>query len=1055
VPDAISISSLIRHVPLQGIPHNVPPALSSFIGRAGEQAEVMRALVGSRLVTITGPGGVGKTRLAREIAADIVSAAPTIESRLGPAGNGGPIFSGGVWWVELAPINDATDVAPAVAAVLGVRPSPGRDIVAAIVESLRGADARRRVLLVLDNCEHVVEAAATLADRLLRSAPALTILATSREALAIDGEKAWVLPPLASPPLAAPSVDSIARFEAVRLFVDRASAASPAFALTERTAPSVAAIAARLDGLPLALELAAASVGALGVEQVASRLDDVFSLLTRGRRTALPRHRTLRALLDWSYQLLAPDEQLVLARLAVFRGRFSVDAAEMLGAGGPDDLVPDDSAALRALGRLVEQSLVDVREDGGETRFRLLETVKQYGLARLAENPARERAARAKHAAWVRELTEGAASATWSAARGRTVARLERDVDEIRAALDWAIGSDGDVLTAIRIGAALAWFWFSGVPWPEARLRTAAILSAADRLGADADRTPEEQASLAELLYPFSGLAFFASDTASMLAAGRRALALWDRVDVARRADAAFDATVRERAVRGRSVMHQMMGLGHALRGETDAALVAMDASIAVARAGGDRWMEAVMLARRALANAMGGRGDAALADYASAVPLLRNVGEMWFLSLALEGMAAVELARGSIATAAAHARESIAVLRAEPDPWFISRSLDTLASVAASNLRSDTELGVARAGVAARLSAAASALRSRRGAEVMESDKERRATTIAAARAALGETSFREAWELGEALDLAGVFALVESLELAPPSAEQPELRQTPIAPNTARAHALSIEAVGPLVVARDGVPLASGELPAGKATELLLYLLLHPEGRTKEQIGLALWPDASAGQIRASFHVILHHLRRALAADRDAGSQWITFADGRYRLLREVSSPTRGDGGPRLELDADVDAILSAAEVLSGAELREEAVDPRTLDGVAKALARRRGELGEGVTTGDWLLVHADRLGRVWRDGMEALARQLIRIGRNSEAELALEAVIADEPLREGAHRELMALWAAVGERARALAHYDTLVSLLRREVGALPDRETQLLAERIRRH
>jgi DNA-binding SARP family transcriptional activator len=501
--------------------------------------------------------------------------------------------------------------------------------------------------------------------------------------------------------------------------------------------------------------------------------------------------------------------------------------------------------------------------------------------------------------------------------------------------------------------------------------------------------------------------------------------------------------------------MHQMMGLGHALRGETDAALVAMDASIAVARAGGDRWMEAVMIARRALANAMGGRGDAALADYGSAVPLLRNVGEMWFLSLALEGMAAVELGRGSIVAAAEHARESIAVLRAEPDPWFISRSLDTLASIAASGLRPDTELGVARAAIAARLSAAASALRSRRGAEVMESDKERRVTTIAAARAALGETEFRESWELGEALDLTAVFTLAESVDVAPPSAEKPEPRQTPSAANTGRPPALSVEVFGPLIVARDGVPLAPGELPAGKATEMLLYLLLHPEGRTKDQIGLALWPDASAGQIRASFHVILHHLRRALGgSDRDAGTQWITFSDGRYRLLREAASRTAIDAGSRIELDSDVDAIFAAAEVLRRAELREEALDPGTLDVVAEALARRRGELGEGLATGDWLLAHADRLGRVWRDGMEALARQFLRIGRNSEAEVALDALISDEPLREGAHRELMALWAATGERARALAHYDTLVSLLRREVGALPDRETQLLAERIRR-
>jgi len=377
------------------VPHNVPGALSSFVGRTGERADLAVALAAERLVTVTGPGGAGKTRLAREVAADAVAA-------VGGAGLDGPRYPGGVWWVELAPLATGADVAPAVAAVLGVRAAPGRDVAEAVAEALGGTGHPRSALLVLDNCEHVIEAAAAFVERLLRAAPALTVLATSREALAVEGEQAWVLPPLASPPAsraAAPATAaSLTGYEAVRLFVERARAATPAFALPDRTAPAVAAVCARLDGLPLALELAAASVGALGVDQVAARLGDVFGLLTRGRRTALPRHKTLRALLDWSYALLGAEERRLLARLGVFRGPFTLDAAEAVGAGGPGDPVPDGAAAVRALGRLVEQSLVDVREQDGETRYRLLETVRQYGLARLAEDPAH--AARARHAAW-------------------------------------------------------------------------------------------------------------------------------------------------------------------------------------------------------------------------------------------------------------------------------------------------------------------------------------------------------------------------------------------------------------------------------------------------------------------------------------------------------------------------------------------------------------------------------------------------------------------------------------------------------------------------------
>ena len=1062
VSDATAIPPSPARAPMQRVPHNVPPALSSFVGRTGERDELTRALGAARLVTITGPGGGGKTRLAREVAADAAaSSASATAATHDPAPERVALFPDGVWWVELAPIADGSDVGPAVAAVLGVRAGPGRDIVDAIAESLRGADARRRTLLVLDNCEHVIEATAALAERLLRAAPGLTILATSREALAIEGEKAWLLPPLASPSLAAPTAGSIAGYESVRLFVDRAHAASPTFALTDRNAAAIAAITARLDGLPLALELAAASVGALGVEQVAARLDDAFALLTRGRRTALPRHRTLRALLDWSYELLGADERCVLARLAVFRGPFTVDAAEMLGAGGPGDLVPDGAAAVRALGRLVEQSLVEVRDDGGETRFRLLETVRQYGLMRLSEDPAAERAARARHAGWVCAITEDAAPATWSAARGRTIARLERDVDEIRAALDWAVGTDGDAILALRIGGALPWFWYSGVPWPEARARTTAILAAADRAGiADAERPSAEQAWLAELLYPISGLAYFAGDADGILAVGRRALALWDAVDAVlpEVPPNAGAVALAERAVRGRAVMHQQVGLGHALRGEVDAALAAMDASIAVARAGGARWMEAVMLSRRALANAMSGRAEAALADYADAVPMLRAVGESWFLSLALEGMAAVELASGATATAAAHARESIAVLRDEPDAWFISRSLDTLAAVAMTPATTDA----ARATSAARLSGAASALRARCGAEVIGPDVQRHATTLAAARAALGETAFHDAWTAGEILSLDDVFALVESADVAELAAggsvnRAPDARSAP--PRRAAAGggepALAVLVLGPLVVARDGIALGAGELPAGKATELLLYLVLHPEGRTKEQIGLALWPEASAGQLRAGFHVVLHHLRRALSgADRSGAPQWITFSDGRYRLLRDGPPTTPDDMAAASSVDCDVDAVLAAAETLRRAARSRADLDAATLDALAAALARRRGELGEGLVVGDWILPHEARVRAAWAQGLEALAREYLRVDRRADAEAALGRLLADEPLREGSHRELMALWAANGERARALRHYDALVALLRREVDSSPAPETQRLAEQIRR-
>jgi hypothetical protein len=278
------------------VPHNVPAALSSLVGRTREVAEIGRVLASSRLVTLIGPGGAGKTRLAREVAAATVGAGA---------------HPGGVWWVELAPVGAGADVAATVAAVLGVSPPPGRPVVEALAAALGGAaGAPRRLLLVLDNCEHVIDDVAALAEQLLRAAPGLTVLATSREALAIEGEVARPVPPLARPPVGAGAPSApVDAYEAVQLFVERARAASPGFALTEANAPAVAAICARLDGLPLALELAAAVLPALGVEALAARLDDALALLARGRRTALPRHRTLRAVLDWSHELLTGEER--------------------------------------------------------------------------------------------------------------------------------------------------------------------------------------------------------------------------------------------------------------------------------------------------------------------------------------------------------------------------------------------------------------------------------------------------------------------------------------------------------------------------------------------------------------------------------------------------------------------------------------------------------------------------------------------------------------------------------------------------------------------------
>src|SRR5918994_226339 len=294
-------------------PNNLPLELSSFVGREKELAEVKRLLADTRLLTLTGSGGCGKTRLA-----------------LAAAGELSEGFEEGVWVVELAPLADPSLVAQAVGSTLGVREQPGRSLIEALSYYLR----TRKVLLVLDNCEHLIDACAELAEALLHSCPELRILATSREALGITGEFAWSVPSLSLPDLRRlPDTESLPRYESARLFVERVVAVKPDFALTELNAPSVAQICYRLDGIPLALELAAARVKVLPVEEIANRLDDCFRLLSAGSRTAMPRHRTLHATMDWSHELLPEEEQILFRRLSVFAGGFTLDAAEAVCAG--------------------------------------------------------------------------------------------------------------------------------------------------------------------------------------------------------------------------------------------------------------------------------------------------------------------------------------------------------------------------------------------------------------------------------------------------------------------------------------------------------------------------------------------------------------------------------------------------------------------------------------------------------------------------------------------------------------------------------------------------
>jgi predicted ATPase/class 3 adenylate cyclase len=446
---------------LRTMPHNLPRQLSSFIGRDAEIDAARVRLDGSALVTLTGTGGVGKTRLAIEIGAHLLSSYPD-----------------GVWLVELASMTDEELVDEAVATTLRVKQHRNLAIVDATAEAI----GDQRMLVILDNCEHVLGPVARLLDGLLPRCSNLRVLATSREALGVQGELLLAVPSLTLPGADSEirDVGALAQYDAVRLFIDRARAVAPGFAITPANAEAVAQICRRLDGIPLAMELAASRVRSLPPAQIAARLDARFSLLTGGSRTALPRHRTLRAAMDWSFDLLSQPERELLPRLSVFSGSFSLEAAEAVVA---DDVVPGERV-LDVLHHLVERSLLLADPGGGsDARFRMLETIRDYAQERLAATGGVE-PLRDRHRDWFVDLVDRARPAFFSGAvQPEWIARLAADHDNLRAALRWAHDDPDGAGSELALASGMWRFWEIRGDLEEGSLW---LSRAIDRVGADA-----------------------------------------------------------------------------------------------------------------------------------------------------------------------------------------------------------------------------------------------------------------------------------------------------------------------------------------------------------------------------------------------------------------------------------------------------------------------------------------------------------------------------------------------------------------------------------------
>jgi predicted ATPase/class 3 adenylate cyclase/DNA-binding CsgD family transcriptional regulator len=604
---------VLRSLDDPALRHNLPSQATSFVGRTAELAE-LRALVsgGSRLVTIAGPGGIGKSRLALQVAADVLD------------GTGD-----GVWLVELAPVAEPELVTRTAAAALRVSEAPGQPMLRTLIDAIGDRD----LLLIIDNAEQVLGAVAELADAVVRSCPRVCLLVTSREPLGIGGEHVFRVPGLAVPPAGLAAPDRLAAFESVQLFTEHAALHRRGFIVDDASAAAVAAICVRLDGIPLALELAAARLGSLSVPEISARLDQRFRLLTTGNRTALPRHQTLRALIDWSYDLLSSQEQIVFGRLSVFAGGWTLDAAEAVARGG--DVA--EWQVLDLLAGLVGKSLVQAEVLQASTRYRLLETIRHYAAERLALRAGSDlQDARAAHRDHYLALVETAAARMRGPDEHRWLDRIEAEFDNVRAALAFSIADPGSAESGLRLASGLRAFAFS-------RGHSGEVIEA---LGALLGRPDARQ--------PTRYLAIALVTNCKLLTHFDR------RPDIPSMAEEAI--TIARGLADDDLAADALTALNwfSFLQGDLPAALARAGEAVALATAAGNPRRLVVALGHRAVFRAETGDLNASLADYQEVLSIARAIGDNSTVVVTLINLGVDQVTAGEFPAARAYLQDAL-----------------------------------------------------------------------------------------------------------------------------------------------------------------------------------------------------------------------------------------------------------------------------------------------------------------------------------------------------------------------------------------------------------
>ncbi len=726
---------------------NLPAPLSVFIGREGEMKDVKQRLASHRLVTLIGPGGSGKTRLAVEVA-------NTLRGE----------YEAGVWLFELASLSDGRLVTQTIASQMNVRDQAGRPLIETLADHL----STRPALLVIDNCEHLLQACAQFADTILSRCPGLRILATSRERLAISGESVWTIPPLTLPekqPWKSPDSPQLAlkvygRSEAVQLFVSRAADVAGNFTLNAENGIWICEICRRLDGMPLAIELAAARVRTLSVHQIAQRLDDRFHLLTGGSRTADSRQQTLAATLDWSYALLSEPERIILQRFSTFSGGATLEAAQAVCA---DVNIPANQV-LDILSQLVEKSLALVeRSEGGETRYRLLETIRQYANEKLIESGTANQA-RNSHLNYFVAWADQAGMHLFLQEQSKWLDRFESEHDNIRAALEWSQSTEESAQAGLRLAAITGHFWKRRGYQTEGRLRLSTALA---QKGAQSGTITR-----AEALYQANALAFYQSDYTASRKLAEESLAIAEqlgrdgRLSAARALEALAEVATEtgeyssapqlyERALDLFRETGDLVGIGETLKmqgwsamriGDYEQAESQLSEGLIACRQSGDLYHISSALAGLGELAVRRGQYERARDFLSESLEINRRIKNKWELAIALGTLGWIALLQGDYPEMRKLLGESLNLRKETGDRGGMAWCLEKIAE--ANCLQSHHQC-------AATIFGAASALRAPVGSVMDAADRPGYESLISKVRSTLDQPAFEAAWNEGKAMTL------------------------------------------------------------------------------------------------------------------------------------------------------------------------------------------------------------------------------------------------------------------------------------------------------------